>query len=74
MKKLVTSLAFASKRKGLEKGYLRSYWDFIVFNKIAATFGGKVRFIGTGSAPISGQVGSLKNVATRINQTSFLIM
>ncbi|KAF7295328.1 Long chain acyl-CoA synthetase 7, peroxisomal [Mycena indigotica] len=39
------------------------FWDKIVFRKLRSVIGGKVRLIGTGSAPISGDVIDFLNVA-----------
>ncbi|CAG8437215.1 9367_t:CDS:10 [Funneliformis caledonium] len=46
---------YASKLNHLRKGKLvtNSIWDMLIFNKIKAKFGGKVRVIVTGSGPIS---------------------
>jgi len=56
VKKLVAHLAVESKKKSLAKGLYRSLWDFIVFDKIKAMFGGRVKMICTGSAPIAPSV------------------
>ncbi|XP_056658936.1 long-chain-fatty-acid--CoA ligase 1 isoform X3 [Monodelphis domestica] len=53
-------LDFASKRKEAElrSGIIRnnSLWDRIIFNKIQASLGGKVRLMVTGAAPVSATV------------------
>ncbi|XP_036620251.1 long-chain-fatty-acid--CoA ligase 1-like isoform X1 [Trichosurus vulpecula] len=53
-------LDFASKRKEAElrSGIIRnnSLWDKIIFNKIQASLGGKIRFMVTGAAPVSATV------------------
>ncbi|XP_044536736.1 long-chain-fatty-acid--CoA ligase 1 isoform X2 [Gracilinanus agilis] len=53
-------LDFASKRKEAElrSGIIRnnSLWDKIIFNKIQASLGGKVRLMVTGAAPVSATV------------------
>ncbi|KAM4809489.1 long-chain-fatty-acid--CoA ligase 1 isoform 2-T4 [Rhinophrynus dorsalis] len=50
-------LDFASKRKEseLRSGIIRnnSFWDKIIFHKIQASLGGKVRLMITGAAPVS---------------------
>ena len=33
-----------------------SFWDYLIFNKVQKSLGGRVRFILTGSAPISNKV------------------
>jgi len=38
------------------EGLKHKLWDALVFNKIKALLGGKVRFMATGSAPIAGDV------------------
>jgi len=54
IKKAVFEKAFSDKKADLKKGYYNhSIWDNLVFNKIKAKLGGNVRFIITGSAPIS---------------------
>ena len=40
-----------------------SFWDKIVFNKVKAIFGGRVRLMITGSAPISGEILAFLRIA-----------
>jgi len=40
----------------VEKGYLRSFWDFIVFNKVKDIIGGKVANMAVGSAAITNEI------------------
>ncbi|NXW31392.1 ACSL1 ligase, partial [Phaetusa simplex] len=53
-------LDFASKRKEAElrSGIVRnnSFWDKVIFRKIQASLGGKVRIMVTGAAPVSASV------------------
>ncbi|NXO02880.1 ACSL1 ligase, partial [Rhinopomastus cyanomelas] len=53
-------LDFASKRKEAElrSGIIRnnSFWDKVVFRKIQASLGGKVKLMVTGAAPVSASV------------------
>ncbi|NWV71646.1 ACSL1 ligase, partial [Malurus elegans] len=53
-------LDFASKRKEAElrSGIVRnnSFWDKVIFRKIQASLGGKVRLMITGAAPVSASV------------------
>ncbi|KFQ71130.1 Long-chain-fatty-acid--CoA ligase 1 [Phaethon lepturus] len=53
-------LDFASKRKEAElrSGIVRnnSFWDKVIFRKIQASLGGKVRMMITGAAPVSASV------------------
>jgi long-chain acyl-CoA synthetase len=58
VKKWLFQKAMASKRREIERGVIRrdSMWDWIVFNKVQNTLGGRVRVIVTGSAPISAKV------------------
>ena len=41
-----------------DRGIVRrnSMWDYLIFNKVQKSLGGRVRFILTGSAPISNKV------------------
>lgn len=50
--------AMASKMAELKRGIVRrnSFWDYLIFNKVQKSLGGRVRFILTGSAPISDKV------------------
>jgi long-chain acyl-CoA synthetase len=53
-KKLLIQWALESKRKSLAQGRYLSFWDLFVFRAVAKqALGGNVRFIATGSAPIS---------------------
>lgn len=58
LKKFLLNLAVASKFKELQKGIIRrdSFWDKLIFAKIQASLGGRVRIIVTGAAPISAPV------------------
>ena len=38
------------------QGYFHRFWDKLIFEKMRALFGGKVRLMTTGSAPIAGEV------------------
>ena len=53
--------AYASKKAALERGDLSGgrlspLWDSLVFNKVKAKLGGRVRILTTGASPISGDV------------------
>ncbi|KAJ3099528.1 Long chain acyl-CoA synthetase 7 peroxisomal [Phlyctochytrium planicorne] len=49
--------AMDGKLKALKNGSLtHTFWDALVFNKIKALLGGRIRFIVSGSAPISAKV------------------
>ncbi|KAL2769265.1 long-chain-fatty-acid--CoA ligase 5 isoform c [Daubentonia madagascariensis] len=55
LKKFLLNLAVASKFKEVQKGIIRrdSFWDKLIFAKIQANLGGKIRIMVTGAAPIS---------------------
>jgi long-chain acyl-CoA synthetase len=55
IKKLLFEKALAAKKAELRRGIVRndSIWDKIVFKKVQATLGGRVRFVITGAAPIA---------------------
>lgn len=57
IKKMLFDYAFSVKKANLAKGTVEhKLYDPLVFAKIKARLGGNVRFIITGSAPISGEV------------------
>eukprot|EP00743_Colponemidia_sp_Colp-15_P005852 GILK01006290.1.p1 GENE.GILK01006290.1~~GILK01006290.1.p1 ORF type:complete len:687 (+),score=122.15 GILK01006290.1:37-2061(+) len=57
IKQALFEKAFESKKWFLKRGfYTHPLWDKLVFSKVAARLGGRVRFMVTGSAPISDQV------------------
>lgn len=58
VKKMLFDMALKSKKRELEKSIIRnnSVYDKLVFKKIQAGLGGRVRLITTGSAPLSGSV------------------
>ena len=45
---------FLSNYRGIVRR--NSFWDYLIFNKVQKSLGGRVRFILTGSAPISEKV------------------
>eukprot|EP01116_Phalansterium_solitarium_P022436 TRINITY_DN740_c0_g1_i1.p1 TRINITY_DN740_c0_g1~~TRINITY_DN740_c0_g1_i1.p1 ORF type:complete len:641 (+),score=168.99 TRINITY_DN740_c0_g1_i1:107-2029(+) len=56
-KKALWDRAFASKQYWLERGYLtHRFWDYLVFGKVRALLGGRVRYIVSSSAPVSAEV------------------
>lgn len=58
VKRLLFSMALSSKKALLAKGIVcnNTLWDIIVFKKVRQRLGGRVRFIITGSAPISSAI------------------
>ncbi|XP_061175282.1 long-chain-fatty-acid--CoA ligase 1-like isoform X2 [Saccostrea echinata] len=58
IKRKLFNMAIASKENELKKSIIRndSIWDKVVFKKIQAGLGGKVKLITTGSAPLSPKV------------------
>ncbi|XP_004365642.2 acyl-CoA synthetase long-chain [Capsaspora owczarzaki ATCC 30864] len=58
VKKFLFDQALASKSAELAQGICRrdSIWDKLVFKKVQATLGGRVRVVATGAAPIGGNV------------------
>ncbi|XP_050392074.1 long-chain-fatty-acid--CoA ligase 5 isoform X1 [Patella vulgata] len=57
-KKFLFNIALGEKEKEIKRGVIRdnSIWDQLVFKKIQAALGGKVKLITTGSAPLSPKV------------------
>lgn len=58
LKKLIFNMAVNSKSKGLKSdcSYNSNVYDSLVFNKMKAVMGGRVRLMVSGSAPISKEV------------------
>ncbi|XP_027693198.1 long-chain-fatty-acid--CoA ligase 1 isoform X2 [Vombatus ursinus] len=58
MKRWILDFAFKRKEAELRSGIIRnnSLWDKIIFHKIQASLGGKVKLVITGAAPISATV------------------
>lgn len=54
---LIRKALRAKRKEYKETGAIsHAFWDFLVFNKVKAVLGGKVKVLLTGSAPISGDV------------------
>ena len=57
VKQKMFAIAYAAKKKALEEGRAPpAIWEKIVFSKLRDKLGGRVRYMSTGSAPISAQV------------------
>ncbi|XP_075678436.1 long-chain-fatty-acid--CoA ligase 5-like [Dermatophagoides pteronyssinus] len=58
IKSWLLKTAFESKLNQYQNGIFdnNTFWDMLIFNKIRALFGGHVRLIPVGSAPINGKV------------------
>mmetsp|Transcript_19948 Transcript_19948/g.19984 ORF Transcript_19948/g.19984 Transcript_19948/m.19984 type:complete len:332 (-) Transcript_19948:29-1024(-) len=65
IKKFIADRALAWKMSSYhtDGSVTNRFWDTLVFNKIRNNLGGRVRFMLTGSAPISGEVLSFLRVA-----------
>ncbi|XP_051883170.1 long-chain-fatty-acid--CoA ligase 5 [Pristis pectinata] len=57
-KRWLLNIAVSCKQAELSRGIIRndSFWDKLIFNKIQATMGGRIRMMVTGAAPISSTV------------------
>ncbi|ETP40492.1 hypothetical protein F442_12178 [Phytophthora nicotianae P10297] len=54
VKKLLFDQAYAAKKEYLAQGYYtHAFWDRLVFDKLKMILGGRVRYILSGSAPLS---------------------
>lgn len=55
MRRFIFKFALEQKRKLLRRGIVTkdSFWDKLVFNKIQARLGGRVKLMVSGAAPIS---------------------
>ncbi|XP_078420875.1 long-chain-fatty-acid--CoA ligase 5 isoform X2 [Cetorhinus maximus] len=58
LKKWLLNFAISNKEAEVSRGIIRndSLWDKLIFNKVQATMGGRVRVVVTGAAPISPSV------------------
>jgi len=65
LKKFLFKSAMGAKLAELRQGIVRrdSIWDWLVFRRVQQSMGGRVRFIITGSAPISSKVMDFVRVA-----------
>jgi len=55
--RMLFAKAYASKKYAFENGKAPNpFWEKLVFSKLKAKLGGKVRYMSSGSAPISGHV------------------
>lgn len=65
LKSTLFKFGFNSKLKELQRGIYRndSFWDRLIFNRIQAELGGRIRAMFTGSAPVSKEVLNFCRVA-----------
>jgi len=64
LSKVLFDMAYSSKKAYLAQGYVTHWlWDALVFSKVKARLGGRVRTIVTGSAPISPDVMDFLRIA-----------
>ncbi|KAJ5077260.1 long-chain-fatty-acid--coa ligase 5 [Anaeramoeba ignava] len=52
LKQYIFKVAFEQKRKAIEKNENSFLWDLLVFNKTKKQFGGKIRLVINGAAPL----------------------
>lgn len=52
IKKQMFHMGFQSKKEALKQGQSSTFWDTILFSKMKARLGGRVRWIMSGSAPL----------------------
>ncbi|XP_071729803.1 long chain acyl-CoA synthetase 7, peroxisomal-like [Rutidosis leptorrhynchoides] len=57
LKQRLFNVAYSSKKQAIMNGRKPSaVWDKLVFNKIKAKLGGRVRFLGSGASPLSSDI------------------
>jgi len=56
IKKTLFDMAYASQLENVRKGTRNSFWDTLVFDKIKARLGGRVRIMASGAAPLPSHV------------------
>ncbi len=57
LRKNLFNWAYSSKKAALENGEASPFWDKLVFSKIKARLGGRVKWILSGSAPLDPKLG-----------------
>ncbi|XP_049849897.1 uncharacterized protein LOC126320447 isoform X2 [Schistocerca gregaria] len=55
VKRSIFHLGFRAKQNAIEKGLETPMWDWILFNRFKQSLGGHIRFLVSGSAPLSAE-------------------